>query len=376
MEIHTITRDFCFENLHAGSPPDFMDFLAAKKMIFVYGAGAFGRETYRDLRKNGIPVTAFLDRAAQPGQTLFDLPVWRPDDDCLPGMNRMEITIILAIVLTAPARSGIISFLRNLSYRDIVDGQTIRALRVPFSSEKMDPVKQDLLNAEEDIRSAFSLMGDEESRTICTCNLRAHLQREYQNTPESIGTTQYLAPNVSRDLRFERFVDCGAYTGDTLSALAKRGKTTAYAGFEPGLESFRQLQKIAEPLTITCSLYPYAVSDHEGTMNFCNVAGSGSLDVSGTTHVPVIRLDDTLREFRPTMIKMDIEGEEFRALLGAREIIEKYRPDLAICVYHYISDLWRIPNLINSWDLGYSFFLRTHSSATMETVLYCPAEVE
>jgi len=343
-----------------------------KKKILLYGAGAFGRETYLDLRKNGIPVIAFLDINAQPGKTLFDAPVRKPDNDCLPGSDRRDITVILSIVLPAPARNEIISYLQRLGYRDIIDAQTIRALRIPYSPEKMEPVQENLHNERKNLLSAFSLMADEESSRIFTANLRAHLEREYSETPESIGTTQYREPNIPRDMRLERFVDCGAYTGDTLSSLAKRGKTTDYAGFEPGQQSFLQLKLTAEVLksTITCSVYPYAVSDHEGMMNFSDIAGSGSLDVSGKAEVRVVRLDDVLCEFQPTMIKMDIEGEEYRALLGAREIIRKYRPDLAICVYHYISDLWRIPNLIESWDLGYTFYLRTHSSATMETVLY------
>ncbi|OHB34104.1 MAG: hypothetical protein A2Y09_05260 [Planctomycetes bacterium GWA2_39_15] len=94
---------------------------------------------------------------------------------------------------------------------------------------------------------------------------------------------------------------------------------------------------------------------------------------NGTSLIHIVTLDDTLKNFNPTMIKMDIEGEEYNALQGAKKTITQSKPDLAICVYHRISDYWMIPLLIHSWNLGYKFYLRAHSSATMETVLYAVA---
>jgi hypothetical protein len=81
-------------------------------------------------------------------------------------------------------------------------------------------------------------------------------------------------------------------------------------------------------------------------------------------------LDDVLSDFIPTFIKMDIEGAEYEALLGAKKMIQNYRPDLAISVYHSIIDFCRIPLLINGWNLGYKFYLRCHEVSNQEIVLY------
>jgi len=70
------------------------------------------------------------------------------------------------------------------------------------------------------------------------------------------------------------------------------------------------------------------------------------------------------------MIKMDIEGAEINALKGAKHIIQYTMPDLAICVYHKISDLWRIPNMLKQWVPEYKFYMRNHKERTLETVLY------
>ena len=81
-------------------------------------------------------------------------------------------------------------------------------------------------------------------------------------------------------------------------------------------------------------------------------------------------LDDVLSKFIPTFIKMDIEGAEHEALLGTKNIIKNHRPDLAISVYHSIIDFCRIPLLIDSWNLGYKFYLRCHENFNQEIVMY------
>ena len=342
------------------------------KRILIYGAGAFGREICLNLKENNLPVVAFLDKNAHSGQMVYDIPVYTPENTIFPDSDRKKTTIILSIVLTEPVRREIISCLHGLGYPEIIDAQTLRAMRVPYAHERMEPDPEDLLAEEEEILSAFSLLADEPSREIYESNLRAHFERNYLNIRESIGAIQYFVPGIPHEMRFSRFIDCGAYTGDTLSTLVIGHEVRTYVGFEPGSISFQQLSTTADilPDTISCSLFPCAVSDHTEMTNFCDIAGSGAIDKSGTGQVMVVRLDDVLKNFEPTMIKMDIEGQEYSALLGAKKMIAQYKPDLAICVYHYVSDLWRIPNLIKSWDLGYSFYLRSHSSATMETVLY------
>ena len=71
-----------------------------------------------------------------------------------------------------------------------------------------------------------------------------------------------------------------------------------------------------------------------------------------------------------TFIKMDIEGSEYEALIGAQNTIKKNRPKLAICIYHSDEDMLRLIELIANWDLGYKFYIRHHAQKISETVLY------
>lgn len=86
--------------------------------------------------------------------------------------------------------------------------------------------------------------------------------------------------------------------------------------------------------------------------------------------IEVFKLDDLLADESPSFIKMDIEGAESEALLGAEQIIKKYHPKLAISVYHKPEDIFRIPELILNYHKNYKFYLRHYSYTNSETILY------
>ncbi|MDR2651595.1 MAG: hypothetical protein LBC68_04690, partial [Prevotellaceae bacterium] len=63
-------------------------------------------------------------------------------------------------------------------------------------------------------------------------------------------------------------------------------------------------------------------------------------------------------------------GAELKALYGAEKTIKKYKPKLAICVYHRKEDLITIPQYIKLLRDDYCLFLRHYSDFFAETVLY------
>jgi hypothetical protein len=69
-------------------------------------------------------------------------------------------------------------------------------------------------------------------------------------------------------------------------------------------------------------------------------------------------------------IKMDIEGSEVNALRGAVKTIRRFRPKLAISVYHKIDDLITIPLLIKDIEPSYNLVLDHYTVHQEETVLY------
>jgi FkbM family methyltransferase len=95
--------------------------------------------------------------------------------------------------------------------------------------------------------------------------------------------------------------------------------------------------------------------------------------VDNAVQVPVTSLDVALGGAAPNYIKMDVEGAERQALEGSREIIKRYKPVLAICVYHKPADLWELPLFIHEICPDYKMYLRLHSHMGTSAVLYCVA---
>ena len=88
--------------------------------------------------------------------------------------------------------------------------------------------------------------------------------------------------------------------------------------------------------------------------------------------VSTITLDEFLtdQKRKVSFIKMDIEGEERNALIGAKRTIKENKPKLAISVYHKYDDIFEIPRLIMEFRNDYKFYLRHYSMVEWDTVLY------
>jgi len=91
-----------------------------------------------------------------------------------------------------------------------------------------------------------------------------------------------------------------------------------------------------------------------------------------TTHT-ALAIDDFAADIGLSsvdFIKMDIEGAEPKALQGACKVLSAHRPRLAISVYHEVEHLASIPEMLDSLDLGYRFYLDHFTTHAEETVLF------
>ncbi len=90
---------------------------------------------------------------------------------------------------------------------------------------------------------------------------------------------------------------------------------------------------------------------------------------AGETRIAVATLDSSLTD-APTLLKMDIEGAEALAIEGAQKTILEHHPRLAICVYHKMDDLWRIPRQVLAIRDDYDIYLRHYTEGVTETVMF------
>lgn len=153
-------------------------------------------------------------------------------------------------------------------------------------------------------------------------------------------------------------LDCGANIGLFTRVALDHGAAKVIA-IEPAPENLECLRRNfpGEIATGRVMVVPKGVWDKEDVLTL-NVDPTNSAADSfvikrkgavGINKVPLTRIDrlvDDLRLERVDYIKMDIEGAEPNALMGASATIRKWKPRLSISAYHQPDHPVRIPKII------------------------------
>ena len=231
------------------------------------------------------------------------------------------------------------------------------------------------------VRAALDVWEDDASRAEYVAQVRLRLLADFDGLSHPVKHPAYFPPDLYAWRDDEWIVDGGAYDGDTIRTLSVlHGERFGHVlALEPDAANFARLQAtVAElPAAVTSAhrLPPTrarlraagrCISVRPARRHRRRVRQLGT----GTIAVPAEPLDALLGGAVPTMLKLDIEGAEIDALLGARETIRRHAPVLAICVYHRQDDLWTIPLMLRNWRDDYAFFLRPHNEEGWDLVCY------
>lgn len=71
-----------------------------------------------------------------------------------------------------------------------------------------------------------------------------------------------------------------------------------------------------------------------------------------------------------TVVKLDVEGGELAALHGMSESLRRFRPRLAVAIYHEPEHFFEIPAYLMQLLADYRFYIRQYSCGRFETLLY------
>lgn len=186
---------------------------------------------------------------------------------------------------------------------------------------------------------------------------------------------QYFQSDIFEYSMHEIMVDGGAYVGDTVEEFIKcmrksRGGYTRIYAWEPDEINIKQMQNNLKRYK-NVQIIPYGMWEKKEELSFSKNGNAGSkITVHGEEKICVDSIDHVHAQEKVTLIKMDIEGSEKQALIGAENIIRRDRPKLAICIYHNPEDLFEIPFLIKKMVPEYKLYIRHHSDTYAETVVY------
>lgn len=227
-----------------------------------------------------------------------------------------------------------------------------------------------------------TLFTDAQSRRTLRAMLHAMMTGDPLPLQSVLERDQYFClPHFTNPGR-DYYVDAGAFVGDSVERFiwANGGAFKKIWAFEPFERQYRALQTRTHRLLGEWALDESDIELVQAGLGAASGARmlkaggsqmqSAALTAAGEGDVPILALDDYLGGQPVTFIKADVEGMEMALIEGAAHTIAKFRPKLAICVYHYPCDLLDIVERIKSYVPDYTFALRHHSSQQMETVLY------
>ena len=184
----------------------------------------------------------------------------------------------------------------------------------------------------------------------------------------------------------DTIIDGGGCFGDTALYFADKvttnGQAHVFEFIPDNINIFEKNIGLNPQLAPVVKLVKHPLWSHSNEEVFYQSNGPGSKvsfesfeGYSGKTST--LSIDDYVgREGlqRLDFIKMDIEGAEYKALHGAVNTLKKYRPKLAIALYHSTQDFDIIPRFLKELDLGYKFYLSHSTIYGEETMLFAVAE--
>ena len=171
----------------------------------------------------------------------------------------------------------------------------------------------------------------------------------------------------------ETIIDCGAYDGDTIREFTAStgGKYNHIYALEPDGKNFKKLCRNTNGMQ-GLFLYNAGAWCKNETLIFERKAGRNSKLSSVGEPMEFKAIDDLINDDSVSLIKMDIEGAELKALCGCEKTIKRCKPKLYICSYHRNEDMFALPQKIWELNKDYKIYFR-HSAyiPAWESNFYC-----
>nr|WP_240905846.1 FkbM family methyltransferase [Thiorhodococcus mannitoliphagus] len=341
--------------------------------VVQWGAGELSWYIWNYLTQNGIfPVALCDSNPDRHGSTYLGLPVLSYVD--MKEQLTREKGGYHIVVSTGPKyKEEIFSFLERSGEKNRVwyfRGYEVCGEKFSYS------YLREYANSFEEVY--FSL-ADEYSKKVFVNVLNAKISGNFDYYRTIQTTCEYFDDDIIQLGSEEVYMDIGSFGGNAIIEFARRtqGEYAGIIAVEPDKRNRQVLQeRLTKNRLYGVEVIEYGVWNKREVLYFHNGREGGSrISEEATTgfggySLDVDTVDNLLLGRRVSYISMDIEGAERRALLGAGGTIRRWKPKLAVSVYHRREDLFDIPILVLSLNPAYRLYLRHYTDNQTETVLY------
>ena len=339
-----------------------------KELIF-YGAGAFCDEMLKQAEEYALPVRFIVDRDPNKrGASMRGGIEVKCIDDIAEEIYKYKIMICINVVFSA------ISTLKEygVDEKDIYFPRErichINGFVKGFNRyhDYLSPIDMHVNKAH--YLKAYELLEDDNSkaifRTLCWYRLTGEIiDKHLLNDDLSYFNNSYAVPSKN-----ECFVDVGAYNGDTIMEFMAKTNYNykSIIAIEPSSKQCMRMEDLFKNYE-NIEIINCGVGEEEAELYLDGMQMNHNAGEKCFIHT----LDTILEEKDVSIIKMDIDGMERKALNGAHRIIRERAPMLAVCIYHLTTDIWYLIEMLHQMQPKYHFVLEQPiTTALSETVLY------
>lgn len=324
-----------------------------------------GRNAESEFLRKLIPISGLIDDGAPIGTSWHGIPVVSmidvPNDACVLNSSTSISPVAVALALL------------KAGHRQVLNLADLLALPHPpagLTPWFIDDQRAELNTHHTKWLELYDLLEDHESKQVLKDVVRFRLTANLESMSGYLIrlNDQYFEDFLA--LSNEVFVDAGGFDGDTTEQFCNRvpnyRKVHFFEPSETNMSAARCRLKKRERI----EFHPIGLHDCKAELGFNASSGSASsVTETGAERIRVDRLDSIISE--PIgFIKMDLEGWEMHALRGAAQTIQRYRPKLAISVYHRSSHFREVSEFVLSLCPDYKLRLRHYTQGWSETVLF------
>lgn len=215
-------------------------------------------------------------------------------------------------------------------------------------------------NNKEKIIAAYELFDEDSKRIFAGCV--DFMFGGELNVLKSITTEKYeVFKNIIKLDKNETYLDLGAYRGDTVDEFLYycNNEYNGIIALEPDRRTFKKLSEHINDIP-NATAYQKAIYSENKSLIFSSKAGRQSAISDKGEEIEAVTVDEICKNKKVTYIKMDVEGAEYDALVGAEETLRVQKPKLNIALYHKSHDVFELPLKISEINPDYKFYIRRH----------------
>jgi len=347
---------------------DFLhDFNTSKRRKLAYGNNIYTKSLIENYEIDGI----VDDFSSKPST----LPVYRTSD-----INGEDMVVVCSggNILTA-FNNAKASTARTIDYFHFRHYSPFKLAPIHFNEGFREGYEKNFSK----FQNVYDLLNDEESKIIFQqlVSFRYSENIEYLEGFRDKQDSQYFEDFLELNEEGETFWDVGAFDGqNTQQFISRCPNYRSVNMFEPEPANFKKIHEEFDGLPRT-NIHNFGFAEKN---NFSTISSSGSTSRLSSDVLAREREGGQLGERielrtvdsligildPPSFLKMDIEGSEENALIGASRTINEYAPKMALSVYHKIDDFWKIPFQVLRYQPKYQLRFRHYTESIYETVAF------